>query len=339
MKRKPAREGIRRKPSVRRLAAGLLALLLSSFFLLSCGVKPVDKRVVLTLDGEKIYYDYFRYVFLNTRDDMDGGDHSYWKDNVSAGLELSDRTMEVLLRNKAITELAKEYDIRLTREQKKEIDDYIKASKEEFGGEEAFKKSLEASYMTEYSLRYVQNIVQLWSDLYHYVTSEANGVIRCSDEILLDDIPKNFRRIEYVMIRNDETDDKEENASLAESVRERALTGEDFAGLIKEYGEDETMSEKLKDGYYYTVGGIVREVEEAVEELAEGEISEVIDMGYALFVIHRLPIEDSYVKDNMEEFRESYCARIFNEMVAEKASKIKVKYRDLYGELTVFSVE
>ena len=56
--------------------ASFLLVIATLLCLTSCAQapKPEDKRVVLTLSGEKIYYDYFRYVFLNSKADMDGGD-------------------------------------------------------------------------------------------------------------------------------------------------------------------------------------------------------------------------------------------------------------------------
>lgn len=175
---------------------------------------------MLTLDGEKIYYDYYKYIFLNTRDDLAyGQDDNYWENNYTGQLELTDSVMETLLRNKAITELAEEYDIRLTKDEKKYIDDYIKNSKEQLGGEDKFKESLAVSYLTEYSLRYVQKITIIWDNLYNYVTSEASGIIKCGDDIILTDIPVNFRNIRYIMISNDENDDKSENLALSQKIR------------------------------------------------------------------------------------------------------------------------
>ncbi len=308
--------------------------------LTSCGVKPEDSRVVLTLDGEKIYYDYYKYIFLNTRDDLAyGQDDNYWENNYTGQLELTDSVMETLLRNKAITELAEEYDIRLTKDEKKYIDDYIKNSKEQLGGEDKFKESLAVSYLTEYSLRYVQKITIIWDNLYNYVTSEASGIIKCGDDIILADIPVNFRNIRYIMISNDENDDKSENLALSQKIRALAASGNDFKELISEYGEDDTMEEKLENGYYFTLGSIAEEIEDVVLELEENEISEVIDMGYAYYVIQRLPIDNEYVDDHFEDFRTSYCARIFNEMLDKKASEITVKYKTLYSELNVFNVK
>ena len=323
---------------MKRILTGMLATVML-FLLVSCGVKPEDDRVVVTLDGEKIYYDYFRYVFLNNRDDMDLGDRSYWNDNITAQLELADCTMEVLLRNKAILKLAEKYDIRLTSDQKKEIDNYVEEAKKSYENEAAFKASLAASYLTEYSLRYIQEVMQIWSDLYAYVTAESSGIIQYSDEMLLADISVNFRRIRYVMIYNDETDDAGENGALAETVHQLALNGDDFDELIREYGEDDTMEAKLEEGYYYTLGAIVEEMQGAVEELEENEISEVIDMGYGYFIVQRLPIDSEYAEKNLDEFRESYLARLFNDMVDEQMAKIEVKYEDLYSELSVFTVE
>ena len=58
---------------MKKITAGLLAAV-CILALVSCSaVKPTDSRVVLTLDGEKLYYDCFRYVVLNSRADLDLG--------------------------------------------------------------------------------------------------------------------------------------------------------------------------------------------------------------------------------------------------------------------------
>ncbi len=310
------------------------------FVFVSCGIKPEDDRVVMTLDGEKIHYDYFRYVFLNSRDDLAYGQpDGYWKDNSEAQKKLEDAVIETLLRNKAIMLLADEYDMSLTKSEKDDILDYIKKSKKNLGGSEPFKESLAASYLTEYSFKHIQEIMTVWTKLYNHITSETSGVIKCGDEIILADVPKNFRNIKYIMISNDEKDDKAENFELAKNVQSLAASGEDFDELIKEHGEDNTMEQKLKNGYYFTIGSVDETIEEAVLELEENQVSEVIDMGYAYYIVKRVPIDLDYVEDNLDEFRRTYCARIFNEMLNEKASEIEVDYKDLYNELTVFTVE
>ncbi len=317
---------------MKKTIALTLALLL--LMLTACAVKPEDSRAVLTLDGEKIPYDYFRYVFLNTRDDLAyGAGEDYWEEEDHREA-LSASVMETLLRNKAILEMAEEYEIRLTGDDKKAISQYVKNAKKEMGSEEAFRESLAKSYLTEYSLRYVQQLTMLWDKLYSYVTNEMSGIIKSSDEILFADIPVNFRNIRYLLISNDEKDNREENRALAERLREQAAKGEDFKELIEKHGEDDTMESLLEDGYYFTFGSIAEEIEEVVRGLQENEISQVVDMGYGYFIVQRLPLDDDYVKENLEQFREIYCARVFNEMLAGRAEHIEVKYEPLFEELT-----
>lgn len=322
---------------MKKITAGLLAAV-CILALVSCSaVKPTDSRVVLTLDGEKLYYDCFRYVVLNSRADLDLGDENYWKDNPDAAETLRENVTEVLRRNRAIGELCKEYGIKLTSAEKKEISEFIKNAKAAYEtGGMTFEEAIAKSYMTEYSLNYVQHITALWQKLYDYMTSEANGIIKAGDDAVRKDIPVNFRRIRYVMISCDGNDDRGEKLALAETVRNKALSGVDFVSLVKEYGEDQTMALSPDDGYYYTVGGIVRKVEDEAEKLDEnGGISGVIDMQNAFFVIQRLPLDDDYVEKHFETFRKNYAARLFNEILDKKAASVVIKITDeeAYKEL------
>lgn len=322
---------------MKRLIAALLALITLTL-LVACGVKPNDTRVVLKLDSEKIYYDYYRYVFMNTKRDMDGGDATYWQSHPEAEAELKETVMETLLHYRAIQRLADEHDIRLTNEQKQAIKDNIAATKNAMtGGEAEYLQSLEEAYMSEYTLLYMQEVTQIWSLLYDYVTDEMSGVIPCSDEVLDADIPKNFRRIRYVYIEKNPEDPEAVTATVKE-VYDKATAGADFNSLIDEYGEDPDMDRLMKDGYYYTLGAIDEAVQEAVEKLDEGAIAPVIEVSYGYYVVQRLALDETYVNKNYEIFRAQYRARVFNEMLAAEAEKVKITYEKLYDELTVTAV-
>ena len=322
---------------MKRIILFLSAIALTVTLAACSTVKPTDSRVVLTLDGEKVYYDYFRYIVLNSRADLDLGDEDYWKNNPDAEATLRENATEVLRRNRAIEELCKEYGIKLSSDEKKQIKEFIKSAKASYEtGDMSFEEAIAKSYMTEYSLTYVQQITTLWSKLYTYVTSEANGIIKAGDDAVKADIPVNFRRIRYVMISCDDAEERGEKRTLAETVWKKALSGEDFVSLVKEYGEDQTMASSPDDGYYYTVGGIVEKIQEEAEKLDEnGGISGVIDMQNAFFVIQRLPIDNDYVEKNFETFRTDYAARLFNEMLDKKAAAVSVEIKDTdaYKEL------
>ncbi len=317
---------------------GALRALITLMLLTSCSVKPQDSRVVLRLDNETIYYDYYRYVFMNTKRDMDGGDASYWQEHPEEEAELMQSVMETLLHYRAIQRMAATYNIRLTKAQKKAIKATIAEAKAAMtGGEEEYLQSLEEAYMSEYTLLYMQEVTQIWSLLYDYVTDEMSGVIPCSDETLDADIPKNFRRIRYVYIEKNPEDPETVSATVKE-VYDKATAGADFNSLIDEYGEDPDMDRLMKDGYYYTLGAIDEAVQEAVEKLDEGAIAPVIEVSYGYYVVQRLALDETYVNKNYEIFRAQYRARVFNEMLAAEAEKVKITYEKLYDELTVTAV-
>jgi len=323
---------------MKRILSLLLALIALATLTACSSVKPKDNRTVLTLDGEKINYDYYRYTFLNTKRDMDGGDDTYWKKTPDAQKELKEEVLTVLLHYRAIEKMAAENGISLSSAQKKAIKSNLELTKIDLGGEEAFQKSLEEAFMTEYTLLYVQELTQLWSDLYDHMTNKEKGAIPADKATVDADIPLSFRRIAYVYIEKD-TEHPEATAEEAELVLKEACDGADFKELIREHGDDSTMLSLIDDGYYYTLGAIDEQVQKAVESLAEGEISPVIEVSHGYYVIRRLPLEQSYIEKNYEDFRLMYRARIFNEMLETEAKKISVSYSDLYHSLTVETVK
>ena len=320
---------------MKRILSLLLALL-CLLALTACGgkIEPVDDRVVLTLGGEKIYYDYYRYVFLNTKLDMDGGDATFWENNPEAEAELTDSVMENLLHYVAIRRLADDYDIALTKEQKQSIEDTLAQAKAYYSDEESYLESMEEAFMTEYAAYYMQEQTLLWQLLYDHVTGELNGIIKADDETVYADIPLNFRRIRYVFIEK-KADNAAEAAETAETVLAAANSGSDFDALIREYGDDPDMLRLISDGYYYTLGAIDEDVQKAVEGIAEGEIAPLVEVSYGYYVVQRLPLKNEYVEKNFENFRTQYRARIFSEMLKAEAAAMEKKTTELFEELTV----
>ncbi len=321
---------------MKRLIALLIALTAVLTLLSSCGdkIKPEDGRTVLTLSGEKVCYDYYRYVFLNSKKDMDGGEDTYWTENPEAEAELRESVMEILLHYRAIQLLAKDHGVKLSKEKREGIRADIERLQEQMGGREAYLKSLEGMHMTEYTLYYVQELMLLWNELYNYVTNEASGVIACSDDVLRADIPVNFRCVRFVFLKTDDT-----VAEDAQAIYDKAEAGEDFDQLIKDYGEDITMEKLVGDGYYYTLGEIDEDVQNAVETMAVGDIA-TVKVSYGYYVVQRLALQDDYIEENLEDFRTQYLARIFSEMLTAKADAIEVAYPDraFYDSLTVDSI-
>ncbi len=315
-----------------------IMLLLLVFCLTACGVKPEDNRLVMTLNGEKIYYDYYRYAVMNVKEDFVWQTPDY-SETVENAEIISEQAVNFLLENQAKIELAEKYGIKLSSDEKKEISESKKNQIVQLGSEEEFEKLLSSSYLTEYTFEYIQKINKLWSKVYDHITSESSGIIKATDEEILLNVKSNFRCYRYIVVYNQENESIEENKQKIKEAEERLADGGDFAELIKEYGEEPSMLSNKDSGYYFTPGEISEKIEAVVNSLSENGVSDIIDMNYALFIVQRLPLDDDYISENFDDFRIKYKAGEFNRMLNEEAKNIEINYADLYKELDVFSVK
>ena len=320
----------------------LLTIITLSTLFASCGdkkiklPKPENDKTVFTLGGEKIKYDYVRYVYLNTKADMEyGEDESYWENDPEAFNELKASTLDTIARNRAIELLAKRYKIELTESEKQAVNDTLEELRED---ESTWDEAKKENYLTDYSFAYVQRFSVLWGKIYDYVTSPESGVIESDDKTIMADIPVNFRNIKYVYIKYDGSD-KEAKKALADEVLEKANSGESFVELIKEYGEDTTMANYIDIGYYYTLGMIDEKVEKAVEELDFGEISPIIDVKTGFFIVKRETIDLDYAEKNIATFADYYVARRFNEMVDEIKNDMEMEFSDFWNNLKLDDIK
>ncbi|MCL2361968.1 MAG: peptidyl-prolyl cis-trans isomerase [Defluviitaleaceae bacterium] len=72
-----------------------------------------------------------------------------------------------------------------------------------------------------------------------------------------------------------------------EALMERVLAGEDFATLIRLYGEDPGMG-MYPDGYTFVSGDMVQEFEDAVLALEIGEVSGIVRTDFGFHIIMRV---------------------------------------------------
>lgn len=324
---------------MKRIVALLAAVCIIAAVFCSCGkkyeIKPEDKRVVMTVGGEKIYYEYFRYVFLNTKADMDGGDESFWDNDPEAFEKLKKSVLETIVHNRAIMLLADEYDVTVSEENLKTIHASLKELKAD---KDSWSAAKNESFMSEYVFLYLERFTTLWDKAYDYITNIENGIVKADDNTVIEDVSKNFRNVSYVYIPYKDSN-RQEKLAVAETVYDKAVSGEDFDSLIKEYGQDNTMASYIEPGYYYAVGSKVPEFEEAVEGLGSGEVSGVIDLKTGFFVIKRLNIDLDYVEDNLYRFTDMYMARVFNEMITDLEGDMEISYGEVWNNLTIDSVK
>ncbi len=269
--------------------------------LLLCGCG--SSKAVLTVGGEEISYDVYRYFYLNYKAESE----DYTEE------ELYGKAVDAISSDVALTLLARRHNVGLNKTERKSVDEYAKAAIANYGSKDAYNEALRKNHLTDELFRYFYSQQLLENKLREYIYLEMNDLIKSDDETVSADIQENFMAAKQVLIRHDNGQSDEKNLALARTVLLKAQSGEDFDALIKEYSEDTTAVTDYV--YYFTYGQMVEGFEKAVADTAVGQLCTYVaesEAGY--HIIMRMPLDEAYIDDHFEELRVAYKARCFNEM-------------------------
>jgi parvulin-like peptidyl-prolyl isomerase len=133
-------------------------------------------------------------------------------------------------------------------------------------------------------------------------------------------------RLGLITIRKADSTSPEEARALADAVRKRAATGEDFARLARRYSSG-PMAEKGGDWGFIREGSFrIQAVDETLFALDAGEVGALVETGKAFHVVKALERQDGHTvpfTEVQDELEEEIRDRKFNE-------KVDKYIRDLY---------
>lgn len=295
----------------------------------SCGASlpEEDDRTVATVNGKhNVSYDLYKYFYLNyaaaySEEDFEG-------ENAAKTEAVLRESCFAALRNVyAVVVLSAEYGINLTDKLVEDtaniaVEDTIK----EFGSKSAYAEALAENNMTDSVFRFMMKVDACEEQLYSTIT-DGLGEIDTSDETVMAAIKGDeFVRIVHVLISNTNGFSDEKNKETAEKVLKLARSGEDFDSLISNYSNDYSMT---RDGYYFTYGYMLEEIEEAAFKLKEGEISGIVKSENGYHIIKRLPKDDEYMVKNYTTLKAQYESCKFYALIDEQAKTVTVEGNDL----------
>jgi parvulin-like peptidyl-prolyl isomerase len=324
------------KQRTKRAASALLSFTMLAGMLTGCGGsdepapgltvdgQTVDAPYVLTIDGEQVSFDLYRYYYLNLKNSLDKGDESYWEDNAEGEKALKDETLKYVKAVYAVRKLAEQNGLALTEEDKQQVSSEI-AGQVESAGEAEYQQALKDSFMTDELNRSTAELSLLQNKL------RALEKYNFTEEAMRKLIDEEFIRASHILVLFD-TDGTETKKKKAETALYRAKAGEDFDTLVKEYGEDSGMKDNT-DGYYFTKGMMVQSFEDAAYALKEGEISDIVESNYGYHIIKRLPKEQSYIDENIDTITSSYESFLINRDIDEAVNALKVEYGEHYDQI------
>ena len=248
---------------------------------------------------------------------------AYWDseiDGKKASEVAKEDAKKEVLKVAAACAKAEEAGITLTDEQKAQAESAVKADTADM------KKQLDelkkATGADEQQLIVIMEKTLLASAYAQNLSTQENSVMTVSDEEAAKLIPEKYARVKHVLIQNTPTTEpvldengnevaqpepteeelaayQEEAKKKADEVLAKAVAGEDFEGLIAEYGEDPGM-ESTPDGYVIDETGASIDGQGAmVEPFTKGSFAvevgnvnpELVESDYGWHIIKRYPIE------------------------------------------------
>lgn len=295
--------------------------------------KQVKTDYVFKINDDTVSADAYRYYFMNMKYQSDSGDDSFWTEENAA--ELKDQVREYLTVNYAVLDYAKQNGITADAELLAEAESNYADDVAEYDSKSEFKDMLTTNYLTDeyYHQLLIDNLLQ--QKLVDTVFGNG-GAHAFTDVEMTSIIRSEFVRVRYLALTYDETN-REEKLALINELSSRISSGEDFIELVNEYGEDSTMNAN-PDGAYFSRGMLGDAFEDACYALEENELSGVVEVASTFYIIKRLPIEDTYVAENLDSLRSAYQQVIFSDLITELVDTYKLENGELYDSLDVWSM-
>ncbi len=314
------------------IAAGALAF--SIIFSTSCGGSGVDlsptaqdKKIVMTVGGEKVEYQEYRYFYLNNKRDIFGADATLNADDVARLKALCEDNVK----NKhGLVIMAEKYGAKLSKENTESAKQYVESYRASCGDDETYLIALREQYLTDDLFREMTlesmlaySILDKMKEKGELATDEASidAALQSDDVVCVKEV--------FVQYTSDET------RSIAQKRAEEALKklseGAVFEDIMREYSDYNEVDLPPEHGYYTMKYDALDEIWETVSKLAVGEYSVVVESPYGFHIVKRCEKNEAYMKTHRDEIFESYSYSKFYEKFYPLIDSIEVEYTS-YGK-------
>lgn len=262
--------------------------------------KELGKDAIAIVNGEKISKEDYKKEM------------SFYGAMLASRQNLKNSIVQMMVQDKLISDDMKANKIEIAD---KDVNDAFLNSVKQFGGQEQFDKMLDDYNMdvekfketVRKDLMYQKH--KEWFTKEHPVTDEE---IKEYFEDNKDQFAK--RDASHILVEDEKT---------AKEIKEKLDNGEDFAKLAKEYSKDSANAENGGNLGTFSKGQMVKEFEDAVFKLKEGEISEPVKTQFGYHIIKLNKVAES-VEDNKDAITSALEDKKYADYIKELNEKANV---------------
>lgn len=339
--------------SVIKWVVAIAIIVAVAIFLASINGLSVS-RTVATVNGSDITEAEFKYYLENvkyeilTENNISGEDSEkeFWKSEVD-GKKASDlaieRAKEMLLSTETAVKYANDAGIKLTDE---EI-----ASAHSILTTESVEEIEKATGADEKLLKVLLEKSALSNKYRTYLSEQTESPIAVESSEIEEKVSTDYAVAKHILIKNTPDELVDENGKeidaeayekeakkKADEALQKALAGDDFDALIKEYGEDPGM-ESSPGGYVINRAGVTVDGQsQMVPEFTNGVFAanvngvneKLVESTYGWHIVKRLELSkdsDDY-KTALQNMSSSLTAERFNDYIKTLAKDTKASFKE-----------
>ena len=255
--------------------------------------------------------------------------------NMTVSEYLKEEAVLELKYRSAINEIAKENNISLTKKDIKDIDSDMKNVIKSFNGHSKFRSFLRKNKINERAYRSYLESNKLYEKVYKKLYSKGKKNYLTKDEIekYTSSYKEDYYKVNQIVLAIVDNDtleslsDTEVNQKkvLIETIQKEIESGADFLELVDKYSEEASDDNNL----YFTKDDVLEEIYNAVKDLEDNEVSDIIKTKYAYSIIKRLPLDDKKLSKYLVEKAKAKL----NDNITERVEDYKVFYENAYKNI------
>ena len=315
-------------------------------------ITVLSNPVVITINGTKYNKtDYMIYLRLAKTNLFDENTTDLPEATLNTIADKTTNiTVENYLRGKveesikvagAIESMAKENNISLNDEQLEKLENDKKKYVSNLGGKKKFNEFLKNNRTTEKAYDKMAKVDALYKEVFNLLYAEGKKYDLTEDEKnqIEKEYYQSYSKIKQIVLYTVDTSTKEplsnsvveQKKLLAETIRNMITDVNEFDSYIKKYSDDAINVEPPYD-MYFTSNQVLKEIEDNVAVMKEGQISKVFKSTYAYHIVLKEKLDDGYLKTLYNNKREEKFLKAISDKIDDSViimenefTKVKIK--------------